>query len=169
MIKHLSLTVLLTGIMASPLCAASEQQEPAKTSRLSNHMKYAAAVSAASLGAGIILKNNALKGIGLGTATGTACAVLQNDIHWVLAWLGEIIMRGQAARAITTYNDQLEVDPALFGFVRGITPVEVSDDALRAQFKKGMAEAQVSSPAWVTSWISYLLYRHLENKEKATA
>ncbi|MFI5333444.1 MAG: hypothetical protein ACHQVS_05085 [Candidatus Babeliales bacterium] len=97
-IRSTLLASLMLAFTASTHAAQTATPEPLTTeqkdivtTRVNNHMAAVGGTSVAALIAGLALKNDVLRGIGIGGSLGTACYALQNNKNWLFVWLASYL------------------------------------------------------------------------------
>ncbi len=146
MVKRLETIFVLCVITSSVLCADKSEKPkhipPQVQAELDLYSQHTLALAIACLIAGHIIDSGILTGVGLGSTTGTLCAVLENSSGWVPAWIIELLVRQEIVRhlcASTLIRAIMRRDPNPFHNVQAI-----------------------DSFSWGSSWFSYLLYQHKE-------
>lgn len=156
------------------------EQKDTVTTRLNNHMAAVGGTSVAALLAGLILKNDVLRGIGIGGSLGTACYALQNDKNWVLVWLASGLARlGLTSKLqltkpesiVLTEKDLKQIERSVdwsIKFTEMIDPEmakTLNRDVLIEQNKPALRKAKAQQPillsSQIASWGAYLWLRYI--------
>lgn len=184
MMRYAGLSLMMLASNAI-YCGNNQKKENKEVNKeavaqLDTYTKNAMISSIIAIVTGKLIKNDALMGIGLGTAGGISAAVIQKNYHWILVWLAESFGRDALARKLCSTNpDSVEVPQAQLNvalqvekfFNPDLSPEEL---AFRmAQHHKNLQKAGatrvISLSAQGASWLSYLVYRYLEHKAEQPA
>lgn len=189
LLLSLSLTICTNTI----LCAYQKKNDSVEINKealaqLDAYTKYAGVGSLAAIGAGVVLKNDLLSGIGLGTLSGISVGVLQKNYNWMLIWIAESFARYSLAQRLCATNPsdihitneeliQLERNVRNFSgfFTKGVpaaTKEQMIADSMRdahSNLRKSKALRNIQYSSQGASWISYLIYRYLEQQAENPA
>lgn len=201
MISHKKIilaTLALTSLSAAP-CFAAEQTEQAQAQKtLSRYTLSAGIAGVAALGGGLYTKNYAVAGLGLGTLTGTGCAMVRHDINKWIMYLGGYVVNTMATNSIIKRTDvsqvtvpesvknsdiykamlkaHLEVlrqkDQDALGN-HDVAILIVKDDARKLQAenlcKQMYVAGAIAYPALAATFASYQLYKYMEPKSESVS
>lgn len=128
-----------------PLIAQAQERvyTPQAQEELDRHVLKAAGISAFALITGYAYSNRMLTGIGIGTATGTACAALEKSAHWILLWSLD-----RAARETLVWH----LDSNQYSILTSIV--------LNKSLKNIKYHSPIDPFSWLSSWVAYLVYNH---------
>lgn len=189
MITARSVTLALCLVSAPIVAAVPAAQAPAPQQQqvtmskqdnqaaqnLNKYTKAALAASAASLVGGYALGNDVAMGVGLGGLGGVGTGLLQKNVHWLIAWIGESIVRGQIATRLCTKNpEDMEVSEDEINNPEWSLKLLFKNPALTYELKEEIVANRKAYGAIVdagayASWATYLAFRYLEKKAEQTA
>ncbi len=142
----IAISLMLSGLVqaSQPVYTKQAREE------LNQFILGAATVAGSTMLLGDCINSGVLQGIGLGTASGTACAVVTHSSSWLLAWILE-----HAAREalVSSLGQQC--------FWQSLSRSNVFEAANNVN--------SLETFAWISSWLTYLAYNQKESEVEKTA